>query len=73
MTDYWSKDFCSCLFWNSLCSHYTVDLLDFLSWLSAENMVPTLWECGPDAVMSGCERRDLELLLDLTGCLDAKL
>lgn len=61
-------DFCGCL-----ASYYTIDLLDFFYWIPGEDVGLWLWNSDPDEFITKCEVRDLELLLDFSGCLDAKL
>ena len=72
MTDYWSKDFCGSEPWSSLASGYTIDLLDFLGLLSDDDVGWELWLSDPDEFLDRCEDRGIQLLLDMTGCLDAQ-
>lgn len=58
-------------FFRSLSSHYTIEILDFFYWLSDVGI--DLWQSDPDEFVDQCENRSIELLLDMTGCLDAKL
>lgn len=73
MNDYWSKDFCVSEPWSFLASDYTIDLLDFFGRLSDDDVGWELWLSSPDEFLDRCDDRNIQLLLDMVGCLDAKL
>ncbi len=58
--------------WISLASDYTIDMLDFFGLLSEDDVGWELWESDPDEFLDRCDDRSIQLLLDMTGCLDAQ-
>lgn len=50
-----------------------MDIVDFVSYDSDEDMGRELWKADPDFYMDCADERDIELVFDFLGCLDASV
>lgn len=57
----------------AFCDLFLIASGDALERLSEEELFPDLWTDDPDFYMDCADMRDIELMLDQAGCLDAPL